>query len=286
MNLDWKMNRFGILFTLGVLLVIFMLIAAYIRFEESDCEKYATNIKPGVVHYGSPCTAIMPDLSFSVQHRSAPMISGGDVQAFAHYGHASMPMMTSGTSFRTHTFSSATVHTVGSGGGGGGHTVSTNNSTSSSSRGINPSVGTFSMPTLAIVTTTRNSDKNTFSATAKRAYVPSEHTSAPRRGISARRLPGYPGEEEGDEVTDGDGTWMWDGEQWTLIGGIPVGTTKIDGGITYQWNGSSWEIVGNQQDPGLPLGDTPWVWMILLMVAYGATKSWRKTTDHTKDSKI
>ncbi|MBR0064792.1 MAG: hypothetical protein IJQ06_04250 [Paludibacteraceae bacterium] len=87
-----------------------------------------------------------------------------------------------------------------------------------------------------------------------------------------RRAPGYDGTYEGQEEEDGGKYWMWDGEGWIETGSVPVGTTKIVDGITYTWDGSAWVVVSDQQDPGLPLGDTPWFWMLLLAAGYAALK--------------
>ena len=86
-------------------------------------------------------------------------------------------------------------------------------------------------------------------------------------GGGFRRIPGYNG-YEGEVADEGGKYWLWDGEEWIEQGAIPVGATKIESGITYRWNGSSWDIVGDQQDPGLPVGNTPWLLFLLLSIAY------------------
>lgn len=90
------------------------------------------------------------------------------------------------------------------------------------------------------------------------------------RGGGFRRIPGYDGTWEGETAVDGEGEWTWDGEGWSLT--IPNGSTKIVGGITYVYRDGAWVPVGDQQDPGVPIGDAPWTWMLLLVMAYVSTK--------------
>ena len=260
-----NISRLGMIGVLGALLAVLWLLAVYSVYEDNRTGKYNVTIKPGAVTYGAPSTAVIPMGTTTHLRSAVPMISGEAVRSYAHHGHASMPAASTASSFRLHTTSSATVHTIGAGGGGGGIS---SGGTSSHSRGTTNSGVSVSMPGLAMVTPLRA----TTYISSESSYLSGQSVEADAayHGFgSPRRTPGITGdEEEGDEAEDDGKYWYWDGEQWVENGDIPIGTTKIEGGITYRWNGSSWEIVSDQQDPGLPLGDAPWLFLVILAAAY------------------
>ena len=45
----------------------------------------------------------------------------------------------------------------------------------------------------------------------------------------------------------------------------------VGGEIEY-WNGSDWVSFEEWSNPGVPLGDAPWHWMLLLALGYGIAK--------------
>ena len=259
-----KGPRGGMIVALCVVLTALWLVAVYGTYKEEQREKYDVHITPGAVSYGTHSTALTPAV-VAPARTSIPMVSGGAVRSYAHSGHATMPA-TATSSKGLYTTSSAKVKTIGSGGASGGGMMTSSTTSGNSQRGINYGSTSVSIPMIAMATPTRAS-----SASANTSL---------RHGVGPRRMPGSPGEEEGDEVTDSEGTWMWDGEQWILINSsLPVGTTKIEGGRTYRWNGSSWDDITDQIDPGLPVGATPWLMMMLLACAYAFRKyKYKKTT--------
>ncbi len=231
-------------------------VAVYVTCQDTKMARYNVSIKPGAVNYGTHSTVTMPPVMRTSYRHSTPMISGDAVRAYAHTGHATMPTASYGSSsnFRIHTTSSATLHSVGGGGstgGGGGFS-----STGSSSPGISQSSGGFSMsmPVLAMATSTTPAASS---------------VSSPKRF----RAPDYDGSYGGEVGYDGGKIWIWDEEVWIEQGDIPVGTTKIDDGKTYRWDGSSWVLVGDQLEPGVPVGDTPYLLLLLLIALYGIAKN-------------
>ena len=72
----------------------------------------------------------------------------------------------------------------------------------------------------------------------------------------------------GGTVVDGGETWYWDEvlEDWVNI--TPVGTIKEEGGVMYEWNGSEWVRKSQIADLGTPVGDAPWLCLLLLCAAY------------------
>jgi len=247
--------RTGVIILASFLFVAILSIAFFNAYEQkAQALGHTVHITPASAHYGtvSSVTASAPIIP-SIHQSINPSIHHS-----YHSGHATMPKVSaSGAGFKIHTTSSASMHSYGSGGGGGG--VGTSGGSShgtSSSKGIQYGGGSVSLPVLAVA-----SSSSAMSASFARA-------SSARMGIGPRREPGYSGSKEGEIGEDGGKYWMWDGEEWIEQGDIPVGTTKIEGGKTYRWNGSSWDEIGDQQDPGLPLGDTPWLWMLLLIGIY------------------
>ena len=249
-NLDT--SRAGMIVCLGVLLGALLLLIAFGTYHEAQRQKYIVSVHPGSVNYGTHSTAVVPMVSVPTHRSSVPMISGNTVRSYAYSGHATMPGTSSGNSnFKLHTISSATLHSIGGGGSGGGG--GTSGGSTGSSKGISYS-GSFAVPTLALA------------APSLASASPLEAT--PRMGMRPRRAPGYDGTYEGEQGEDSGKYWIWDGEEWIVAGEIPFGTTKIEGGITYRWNGSAWEVVGDQLEPGVPIGDAPWILFLFLLMVY------------------
>ena len=95
------------------------------------------------------------------------------------------------------------------------------------------------------------------------------------RGGGFRRIPGREGDFDTEVVTDEYGTWTWDEE---LKSWLPAeGAIKIEGGKTYQYIGGGWVEIVDQQDPGVPIGDAPWLWMVMLVGIYVFSQNFRKT---------
>lgn len=225
-------------------------IAFFSAYEQRTDLGHSVHLSPASANYGTVSTVHPQALAVPMQS-SAPMLSGGTIRSSAYSGHATMPKSSaSGSGFKMYTTSSASVHLIGSGGGGSMSGSSSYGGTSS--KGIQYSGGSVSMPTLALATP---------------AYGAQSSMS---RGGGFRRIPGYDGTWEGETAVDGEGEWTWDGEGWSLT--IPNGSTKIVDGITYVYRDGAWVPVGDQQDPGVPIGDAPWTWMLLLVMAYVSTK--------------
>lgn len=237
-------------------------VAVYVTYQDTKLARYNVSIKPGAVNYGTHSTVTMPPVMRTSYRHSTPMISGDAVRAYAHTGHATMPMASYGSSsgFRIHTTSSATVHSIGGGGSAGGGGMMSS-SGGSSSRGIRYGGASVSMPALALATT----GQGTQSAMSNMAVA---YSAGPRK-----IKPTGTG-EDGEWADGGEGDW-WRYDDWEGDWVCPVdGETRIEGGITYKYVGTyptgSWVPVGDQGDPTnpTPLGDTPWHWMLILIGAY------------------
>lgn len=285
MNNQRRDSRVGMIVFLGVLLAALWGVITYGVYREAQEEKYDVRVRPGVVNYGTRSTASVPMVTMSPRRLSAPMVSAGAVRAYAHHGHATMPKASAGTGYRIHTTSSATVHSIGSGGGNGGGIsgggIMGGGSSSSSSAGVSYGSVLVAMPVLAMATSVRSSyAASTVSSpqeTASGTVASSPVASSPKFGRGIRKSkpsdPGYDGEWSDNGA--GDGKWYrWD--DWAGEWVAPSdGDTRSDGaGNNYVYVGTypdgSWVLVNDQGDPTnpTPLGDMPWVWMILLLVVY------------------
>lgn len=246
--------RTGVIIFASVVFLSIFVIAVFDAYEyKAQALGHSVHLSPSSANYGTVSSA--PSTIAVPMRSTAPLLSGGTIRSYAYSGHSSMPK-TSGSvgGFTIHTTSSASLHSYGSGGGGAGGSMGSTGA-SSASRGIqNSSVGSVSVPTLALAT-------------------PSFATVSAQGGGRPRYIPGYNGTYEGQEVEDEGKYWTWDGEGWIETGSVPIGTTKIDDeGKTWRWNGSAWVIVDDQAEPGLPLGDTPFLWMFLLVGIYTAIR--------------
>ncbi|MBQ4395550.1 MAG: hypothetical protein II825_09700 [Paludibacteraceae bacterium] len=252
----------GMIVALGVLIAAIWMLAIYDTIQDAHEERYDVSVRPGAVSYGTHSSATIPMVSSPMHSTSAPMISGSAVRSYAHYGHASMPSSAVGSGFKMHTTSSATVHTVGSGGGSSGGGSSASGGQGTSSRGITYGGASVSMPTFALVTP---------------MYSSSATMEAPARfGVGPRRAKPTEEGEEGDAVWDPDEGrwWTWDPNMgdygdWRYV---TDGDTRYNSGEIEYWNGSKWVSFEEWSNPGVPLGDAPWLWILLLALAYGIAK--------------
>lgn len=251
--------------TLGAIIVAIWMLAIYGTIQEEYEIKYDVTVRPGAVSYGTHSSATMPMVSSPTRHTAAPMISGRAIRSYAHYGHAAYTVHH--TPYTVHTTSSATVHTIGSGNGGGGGTSSSPAGGKGGSRGIAYGGGSVSMPSLALATTSFAS--SSAAETAGNA----------RRGLGPRkaRPEGTPDDDDYEagwsDAGAGDGDWWFadeDLEEWRKPN---VGEERIDEDLGYSvtWNGSTW-VKTTEYEPGVPLGDAPWLWMLLLALGYGIAK--------------
>ena len=226
-------------------------VAVYVTYQDAKMARYNVSIKPGAVNYGTHSTVTMPPVMRTSYRHSTPMISGDVVRAYAHTGHATMPVASNGSSsgFHIHTTSSATVHSIGGGGSTGGGMMSSIGG--SSSRGIRNSGGSVSMPMLAFAAS---------SSTVSSAY-PSSGLSTP--GMKKVK-PNGDGEYNGEYY---NGQW-WNDDEENWVDEPFVGAIRYNGDVMERYDGSNWVPVNNQGDPGVPVGATPWILMLLLAGAY------------------
>ena len=273
MNNQRRDSRVGMIVFLGVLLAALWGVITYGVYREAQEEmKYDVPVRPGVVNYGTRSTASVPMVTMNPRRLSAPMVSAGAVRAYAHHGHATMPKASAGTGYRIHTTSSATVHSIGSGGGNGGG-ISGGGSSSSSSAGVSYGSVSVAMPVLAMATSVRSSyAASTVSSpqeTASGMVASSPVASSPKFGRGPRRVNANGDGEYDGEYNSSTGKW-WSDEKEDWVDSPFDGCVKYEGGVLYTYQGGAWVKVENQTDPTnpQPLGDMPWIWMILLLVVY------------------
>lgn len=240
------------------------LVATLGLYKEGKREKYDDRVKPGAVIYGTHSAPVLPTVSVSTRQSSIPMISGNEVRSYAHSGHAATSSMNAGGDFRLYTTSSATARTGGGGGGiaGGG---SSSSSTSSSFAGTSYSGGFAAISTLSSAFGQSTGMANPVVTASELAAVSSRMNIGPRRVIDNGDGT-YTGEYHG-EYNDATGLY-WDEDEEDWVAYRPVGTTKEEGGFVYEWNGSAWVLKGQVEDLGTPIGSTPWLLLLLLLLVY------------------
>lgn len=174
---------------------------------------------------------------------------------------------TSYLAYKVHQTSDQTVRSIGSGNGSaGGASMGTTNYSSSSG-------ASYSMPSVALtlpsVRARTLANNNIISATT--ASTPSiladAGTPASLRMTGIRRaLPTDP--EEGQVYQDDEtGLWYW----YDSEGGWIQAETKIEGGKVYVWDSTNnkWVFVGDQAEPDSPIGDIPWLMLLIAAAAFG-----------------
>jgi hypothetical protein len=74
----------------------------------------------------------------------------------------------------------------------------------------------------------------------------------------------------GDGEYDGEyyNGLYWNEEEGEWQSTPPVGTIRENEGVIEEWNGSEWVRKSQIADLGTPVGDAPWLWMLLLLAAY------------------
>lgn len=292
MKSNRNLRRLGLLRNIVILLTFIWFPIVSSASVESPFVKYEVNVKPRTTSYSTHSAAVMPSNHFISPRGSMPMVSGNGVCAYpmlrssrvhgyAYQEHALMPTTAIGPSYRLRTTSSVAVHSIGLGGSSIGTGANRN---TSSSHDVSYSGRTVAMPSLSMTPHAHYSGSAASpSLLSTETYAFTTSATASQRRFGSRRAPGYAGTEEGDEAEDGGKYWYWDGEEWIDIGDVPVGTIKIEGGVTYRWNGSSWEVVGDQKDPGIPVGDTPWLWMLFCVLVFYLVKSVSTTRKNSRE---
>ena len=185
----------------------------------------------------------------------------------------------SSTAHKIYQTSDQHVRALGSGAGAGGNaTTGTTSYASSSTSTYNiphialalPSVRTRTLA-LAVNNINIASTSSTMLANDGMATVIHRNSRIRKTAPSGEGL----GEDDYGTIEKKDGeTWFWDGEQW--INQTPIGTTKIDNGKVYEWDGSDWVYKGDQADPDAPIGDIPFILLLICAAAYSILRV-RKT---------
>jgi hypothetical protein len=111
------------------------------------------------------------------------------------------------------------------------------------------------------------------------SYATSSGASSPSRPIGhVRKANPHDGDTGtgGDKYPDTENPsiwWYWDDEaEGWVSGNPPVGTIKEEGGFVYEWDGTGWILKSQVEDLGTPIGDAPWLWMLLLISGFMLAK--------------
>ena len=206
---------------------------------------------------------------------SLPNVSSSSNTLFHHHavmsyngGKVAAPQaQMSSTAHKIYQTSDQHVRSFGSGAGAGGNTITGTTSYSSSS------TSTYNIPHIALalpsVRTRTLANNNIYTDNLATSSVILADASTPARTPLTRGLRRKPSDPGGEEavVQDSEGWWYWDGEEW-----VPA-TTKIENGKVYVWEMVSpgvwdWVYEGDQADPDAPIGDIPFILLLICAAAY------------------
>ena len=172
-------------------------------------------------------------------------------------------VQTGNGAYRVYQTSDQVAHSIGSGNGSAGSaSMGTTNYSSSSG-------ASYSMPSVALtlpsVRTRTLANNNIISATT--ASTPSiladAGTPASLRMTGIRRA--FPNDPEEGQTHEENGVWYWYDEE----AGWVEAETRIEDGKVYVWNGSGWVYKGDQAEPDSPIGDIPWLMLLIAAAAFG-----------------
>ena len=175
---------------------------------------------------------------------------------------------TSNATYRVHQTSDQVIRYIGAGNGtDGSASFSATNAQQSTTS------ASFSMPTLAVTTlsvrahTLANNSIYTDILTASSVILAdaSTPTRTPRTKGLRRLTPDGEGEYPGEP--NEDNTQIWD----EVNGWVPapeIGTIRIIGGVECVWTADGWRPTSDLPEPGTPIGDIPWLMLLIALIAY------------------
>lgn len=178
--------------------------------------------------------------------------------------------------YRVYQTSDHEVHSIGSGSGASGTASFGTTNYQQSTPSASYSVPTIAMSLPSVRTRTQTLAVNNINmATTSSTMLANDGMATVIRRNSRIRKTAPSGEGLGEDdygtIEEKDGeTWFWDGEQW--INQTPIGATKIVDGKVYEWDGSDWVYKGDQADPDAPIGDTPWLMLLMALIAYSTCR--------------
>ena len=188
----------------------------------------------------------------SYSGQSATTYSSGNVQT----GYRSSYASSSAQPVRT--FSNGAIHSYGGGGSGGGMTgVSSHRKASNNAGTVGYTTPSYSLSVPHARSYAYNSVQGTSSETPARMSMPGRRKTAPDRDG-----------EEGEVVQVGDEWWYWD-EGWV---GLKIGDTRTIGDDVFRWDGSNWVTNENFEEQFTPIGDIPWLLLLLLIGGYAVLR--------------
>lgn len=210
---------------------------------------------------------------------SLPNVSSSSNTLFHHHavmsysgGRVAAPQaQMSSTAHKIYQTSDQHVRSFGSGAGAGGNATTGTTSYASSS------TSTYNIPHIALalpsVRTRTLANNNIYADNLATSSVILADASTPARTPLTRGLRrAFPDDPEQGEIHEEDGVWYWydDETGWVLA------DTKIEGGKVYVWDGSRWVYKGDQADPDAPIGDIPFILLLICAAAYSILRV-RKT---------
>jgi len=215
---------------------------------------------------------------------SLPNVSSSSNALFHHHavmsyngGKVATPQaQMSSTAHKIYQTSDQHVHSLGSGAGAGGNATIGTTSYSSSS------TSTYNIPHIALalpsVRTRTLANNNIYTDNLAASSVILADASTPARTPLTRGLRRM--------TIDGDGQYdgeydpvenkIWDEVQEDWVDPPKVGTERTVKGVLCVWTGSGWISKSDIPDPDAPIGDIPFILLLICAAAYGILRV-RKT---------
>ena len=181
-------------------------------------------------------------------------------------------VQTSAAAYKVHQISDQVARYVGAGSGSAGsaslETTNVQQSAASAS---------FSMPTLALTTLSVHAytlaNNNIYSTSPSLLADATSSSSVVRVGNIRRLTPDGDGEYPGEP--NGDKTKIWDEENgW--VDPPAIGTIRTIGGVECVWTENGWRPTSDLPEPGTPIGDIPWLMLLMALVAYSTCRVIKK----------
>ena len=183
-------------------------------------------------------------------------------------------VQTSAAAYKVHQTSDQVARYVGAGSGSAGSASLETTNVQQSAASASFSIPTLELTTLNVRTHTLANNNINITAVNNTSAISSiladaETPASLRMGGIRRAFPSDP--EEGETYQEG-GVWYW----YDPESGWVEAETKIVNGKVYVKRGDEWVYVGDQADPDAPIGDMPWLMLLMALVAYSTCRVIKK----------
>ena len=181
-------------------------------------------------------------------------------------------VQTSAAAYKVHQTSDQVARYVGAGSGSAGSASLETTNVQQSAASASFSIPTLELTTLSVRTHTL-ANNNIYSTSPSLLADATSSSSVVRVGNIRRLTPDGDGEYPGEP--NGDKTKIWDEENgW--VDPPAIGTIRTIGGVECVWTENGWRPTSDLPEPGTPIGDIPWLMLLMALVAYSTCRVIKK----------